>query len=428
MKFTAESFYNAHLPVGAKRLDAVITVTAVADSGMPAIKRKRLVIFIGDVSGSMEEDNKLQQMKHAVRVGIDSLDSETMFAVVKFSSSAAVVVEPTLADGHSKAVAHKLVQDVRAGGGTLMSNALIEAKKIAARAGADIVQVYFVTDGGNEKDDRRALDSAIGQCSGLLQANCWGIGTDWKPDDLRKIAGGLIGSADAVPDAASLQQKMKESLEEGMSKAVSGVVLRLWMPRTVQLSTLKQMSPEILDLLPLSTRVDDKTIDIPLGAWGSEARDYHLGFELTTQAEGDEMMVCRPKVVVKTHGEEAGVDGQRIVAAWSSDESLTTRINGTVAHYTGQEELARSIRDGMEAKARGDIDQATVLLGRATKIAAETGNEEVTRRLKKVVDVIDVAEGTVRLRAGASKGDDMELDLGGTRTVRRRPATTTSAA
>jgi len=28
----------------------------------------------------------------------------------------------------------------------------------------------------------------------------------------------------------------------------------------------------------------------------------------------------------------------------------------------------------------------------------------------------------VRLRSGSSKGDEMELDMGGTRTVRRRPA------
>ena len=133
-------------------------------------------------------------------------------------------------------------------------------------------------------------------------------------------------------------------------------------------------------------------------------------------------MVCRPKVVYRDNGNEVAAEGQRIVATWSSDESLTTRINAQVAHYTGQEELANSIKEGLEAKARGDVDQATVLLGKAAKIAIATGNDEVTQRLKKVVDVVNAAEGTVRLRSGASKGDEMELDMGGTRTVRRRPA------
>ena len=37
-----------------------------------------------------------------------------------------------------------------------------------------------------------------------------------------------------------------------------------------------------------------------------------------------------------------------------------------------------SIKEGLEAKARGDVDQATVLLGKAAKIAIQTGNDEVT--------------------------------------------------
>ena len=44
------------------------------------------------------------------------------------------------------------------------------------------------------------------------------------------------------------------------------------------------------------------------------------------------------------------------------------------------------------------------------------------RDLKKVVDVIDADSGTVRLKSSANKGAELELDMGGTRTVRHRPA------
>jgi hypothetical protein len=80
--------------------------------------------------------------------------------------------------------------------------------------------------------------------------------------------------------------------------------------------------------------------------------------------------------------------------------------------------LASSIKEGLEAKARGDIDQATVLLGKAAKIAHDSGNEEVTQRLKKVVDVVDIDQGTVRLKSGSNKAADLELDMGMGRTVR----------
>jgi hypothetical protein len=65
-------------------------------------------------------------------------------------------------------------------------------------------------------------------------------------------------------------------------------------------------------------------------------------------------------------------------------------------------------------------DQATKLLGNAAKIAASSGNEEVTRWLKHVVDIIDAPQGTVRLKTAVSKADELVLDMGGTRTVKRK--------
>jgi hypothetical protein len=183
---------------------------------------------------------------------------------------------------------------------------------------------------------------------------------------------------------------------------------------------MKQVSPEILDLSKLAKRVDDKNIDIPLGAWGKENREYQIAFELQPQGDGEEMMAGRPKIVFTENGQEVVVEGDRIIAAWSSDVSITSRINEQVAHYTGQAELAKSIKEGLEAKSRGDIDSATVLLGKAAKIAVETGNDEVTARLKKVVDIVDADQGTVRLKSNAGKAADMELDMGGTMTIRKR--------
>ena len=105
-------------------------------------------------------------------------------------------------------------------------------------------------------------------------------------------------------------------------------------------------------------------------------------------------------------------------------EALSSRIDPRVAHYTGQEELAQAIQVGLEARARGDDDTATQMLGKAVKIAAESDNDEMTARLKRVVDVQDAATGTVRLKRGVAKADEMDLELESTttkRAVRRQP-------
>jgi hypothetical protein len=113
--------------------------------------------------------------------------------------------------------------------------------------------------------------------------------------------------------------------------------------------------------------------------------------------------------------------GQGLVrAVWTEDEALSTRINPNVAHYTGQAELAEAIHDGLEARKRGDEDTATARLGRAVALARESGNEDTARLLAKVVDVVDAATGTVRLKRKVADADEMALDTRSTKTVRTR--------
>lgn len=422
MNFRIENFYNPHLSLGATRLDSIVSVTgAVGEGEVPVQKSlKKAIIFVIDQSGSMDGYGKMDIAKLAVRKSIDLLEESSLFAIVAFSSNARVIAPLRQATAQNREMAHSSVRRLNAGGGTEMSKALFAVQDIIEELKDSMVRVQFVTDGQNEASDRRDLERALDECEGKFQCDCWGIGIDWEPRELKNISNRLLGTADAVPDPERLEGNFKAALASTMSKGIGDVRLRLQAPKSVKIVTMKQVSPEIVDLSRLAKRVDDKNIDIPLGAWGSETREYQVAFELQPQNDGEEMMAGRPKIVFTENGQEVVVDGDRIVAAWSGDISMTSRINEQVAHYTGQEELARSIKEGLEAKSRGDIDSATVLLGKAAKIASESGNDEVTARLKKVVDIVDVEQGTVRLKSNAGKAEDLELDMGGTMTIRKR--------
>ena len=135
---------------------------------------------------------------------------------------------------------------------------------------------------------------------------------------------------------------------------------------------------------------------------------------------GQEMLAARISLVVST---PAGpqVLGQGLVRAiWTDDEQLSTKLNARVAHYTGQAELASVIQEGLEARKQGDEDTATARLGRAVALAKQSGNEDTARLLAKVVDVIDEATGTVRLKKKVADEDEMALDTRSTKTVRVR--------
>jgi hypothetical protein len=89
-----------------------------------------------------------------------------------------------------------------------------------------------------------------------------------------------------------------------------------------------------------------------------------------------------------------------------------------VAHYTGQAELAQSIQEGLEARDRGEIEVATAKLGKAVKLAHDSGNESTAKLLRKVVDIQDAATGTVRLKREVAKEDAMALETRSTKTTR----------
>ena len=51
-------------------------------------------------------------------------------------------------------------------------------------------------------------------------------------------------------------------------------------------------------------------------------------------------------------------------------------------------------------------------------LAHQAGNEDTARLLAKVVDVVDEATGTVRLKQKVAAADEMALDTRSTKTVR----------
>jgi hypothetical protein len=190
----------------------------------------------------------------------------------------------------------------------------------------------------------------------------------------------------------------------------------VWTPQGAEVSFFKQVAPEILDLTASRRAVDERAGDYPTGAWGEESRDYHLSVRVRPGAIGDEMLAARVAVIVD--GEVAGQTLVRVT--WTEETALSTRINWQVAHYTGQQELAEAIQEGLDARRHGDEDTAIVKLGRAMQLASVAENRDMVGMLNKVVDVEDAATGRVRLKTGVLAEDEMTLDTRSTKTARVR--------
>ncbi|MFI9813452.1 vWA domain-containing protein [Saccharothrix variisporea] len=421
LDFGVEVFQNEYLPEGEARVDAILTVSATGTAAPVPVEGAAEVLII-DTSGSMRyPPTKLAAAKQATEVAIDTLRDGVVFAVVQGTDEAEVVYPRgsglVAASPQTRAAAKQAVARLRADGGTAMGRWLLLADRVlATHTGSGPRHAILLTDGQNQHETPQQLGRTLDKVAGRFTVDCRGVGTDWEVSELRRISEAMLGTVDIVADPAWLAEDFRAMTAAAMGKAVADVSLRLWTPEGAEVVFLKQAAPGLLDLTGRRTESGVRTGDYPTGAWaGGESRDYHLCVRVKPAKVGDRMLAARASLV-SPGGDVLGQG--RVLAVWTDDTALSTRISPEVAHHTGQAELASAIQEGLEARKAGDAETATARLGRAVKLAHESGRTDTAKLLAKVVEVQDPATGTVRLRARVADADEMTLDTRSTVTRR----------
>ncbi|GAA1111660.1 VWA domain-containing protein [Kribbella jejuensis] len=421
--FTATVYQNEFLPDGGTDVHAIVTVTctgagAAGQSGSGDAGE----IIIVDTSGSMGRDG-VQAAAYAAQTALDQILDGVWFAVISGNDRAQLAFPPSAEpvmvrmDPYTRQAAKDAVSRFYADGGTAMGTWLRLASRVFATVPSlSQKHALLLTDGENQHETPEALTQAIQSVTGQFQCDARGVGVAWQVDEVRRIAQALLGTVDIIPAPDQLAAEFAKIIRNAMSRGVAQADLRVWAPQGAEVLFVRQVAPTVEDLTSRRTAVNPLTGSYPTGSWGDESRDYHVAIRLAAKAIGQEQLAARVQLVL---GDDTVAQGL-VKALWSADDALTTRISPEVAHYTGQTELAQAIQDGLAAKAAGDTATATTKLGRAVQLAAATGNEEATTRLRKVVDIDDQETGTVRLKRTVEKADEMALDTASTKTTRVR--------
>ncbi len=421
-EFSAEVYQNEFLPDGGTDVHAVVTLTCTGAGAAGQVgEGDAAEIVIVDTSGSMGEVN-IRMAQQAAAAAIDQIIDGTWFAVIAGTHEARMAFPAGRSelgmvqmDAASRDAAKRAVSSFRADGGTAMGTWLTMAARVFATV-PSLAQKHAIllTDGENQHETPAQLTAQIQAAQGQFQCDCRGVGSAWQVAEVRRIAQALMGTVDIIPTGAEMAATFETLMRQSMGRGVASAVLRIWAPQGAQVLFVRQVSPTVEELTSRRQEVNALTGGYPTGSWGDESRDYHVAIRLPAKGIGQEQLAARVQLAV---GDQVVAQGL-VKAMWSNDDTLTTRINPEVAHYTGQTELADAIQEGLAAKALGDDATATAKLGRAVQLAAETGNEAATAKLKKVVDIDDPNAGTVRLRRTVDKLDEMALDTASTKTTR----------
>ncbi len=97
------------------------------------------IVFLIDVSGSMDEPNKLPLLKSAFKMLVDNMRAKDMVSIVVYAGNAGLVLEPT--SGDNKAKIKDALDQLQAGGSTAGGEGIQLAYKIA--------QEHFIKGGNN---------------------------------------------------------------------------------------------------------------------------------------------------------------------------------------------------------------------------------------------------------------------------------------
>ncbi|MFI5711828.1 VWA domain-containing protein [Kribbella sp. NPDC051620] len=420
-EFSATVYQNEFLPDGGTDVHAIVTVscTGAGSAGQSGSGDAGEIIIV-DTSGSMGAEG-VRAAAFAAQTALDQILDGVWFAVISGNDRAQLAFPPSpepvmvKMDQFTRQAAKDAVARFYADGGTAMGTWLRLASRVFATV-PSLTQKHalLLTDGENQHESPEVLTQTIQAVTGQFQCDCRGVGVAWQVDEVRRIATALLGTVDIIPAQDQLAAEFAKIIQNAMSKGVAQADMRVWAPQGAQVLFVRQVAPTVDDLTSRRTEVNALTGSYPTGSWGDESRDYHVAIRLAAKGIGQEQLAARVQLAI---GSDVVAQGL-VRALWSEDEALTTRISPEVAHYTGQTELADAIQEGLAAKAAGDTATATTKLGRAVQLAAQTGNEEATTRLRKVVDIDDQDNGTVRLKRTVEKADEMALDTASTKTTR----------
>jgi hypothetical protein len=419
--FTTECDQNEYLPLGGSQVNAIVTVTSDGAAGETRQPEAAEIVIL-DTSGSMGAPRrKLESAREATSVAIDCIRDGVALGIIAGTDTAHAVY-PTdgtlmIASELTRSEAKRALRSLKASGGTAIGSWLTLAGTLFATVPGRSCHAILLTDGENQHETDEHLQGVLAELEGRFQCDCRGVGTDWQVSELRRIASELLGSVDIIARPEDMAADFRSLMQTAMGKSTGNVSLRLWTPQGASVAFVRQVAPTVEELTDRAVPVNAQTADYPTATWGRESRDYHLCIDVNPGEAGDEMLAGRVSLV---EGDETRATAL-VRAVWTDEQQLSTEINGKVAHYTGQVELAACIQEGIAARKQGDLATATFKLGRAVRLANESGHADTMKLLQGVVEVDDVATGTVRLRRDVATVDEMSLDTRSTITVRVGP-------
>ncbi|HEU4558193.1 MAG TPA: VIT and VWA domain-containing protein [Longimicrobium sp.] len=194
------------------------------------------VVFVLDVSGSMQDEGKIDKARRALQYGIRGLGPNDRFNVIAFSGDTRLFESGLIrADEAGRRRGADWVGALRPSGGTNINDALVEAMGQFPRETARPRMLVFLTDGLPTVGDtavNKILDNTRQARREGVRLFTFGVGYDVNTRLLDRVAAENGGTADYVEPREDLEQRVSLFFEKVNHPVLSNVRLDLGAVRT----------------------------------------------------------------------------------------------------------------------------------------------------------------------------------------------------
>lgn len=402
------STHKDNVPVLAQAQLAYVLLEIMPTQMMANVQMPLNFCFVLDKSGSMAEDNKIEQLREAVKIAIDLLQPNDFVSIIAFESSPKVLVSSQSA--HDKSRLKREVDRLTAGGGTQMAPAmragLAEVRKNLGRNRVN--RLVILTDGQTEgeSDCLREAENAAQEGVSVVAL---GLGTDWNEALLMDVArrGGDQSKADFIAHPHQISDHFQSVVHEMQDAVVQNALLILRLMAGISPRKVWRVAPLISDLGVRA--LSDRDVQVSLGELvKDQGQGILVELMLPPRHEGRYRIaqadVSYDVPLLGLSDEHARAD---ITLAFTSNPALAAQVNPRVMNIvekvTAFKLQTRALQDAQAGDRAGATQKlrqaATMLLGQGEADLARTINLEA-ERLEREGKMSEEGKKTIQFKGG----------------------------
>jgi Ca-activated chloride channel family protein len=381
---------SSHLLLGDS--DTFVAITMKAPDGAARARAPASVAIVLDTSGSMGDENRLEDAKRAAYSLLDRLAPDDELALVTYATSAELVLPLSRADEDTRARARRAIAGMQPTGGTNISGGLGLGADALAGAHSTLRRIVLISDGepteglgsGIAVDPRPLVDFAGRRATEGTSITTVGVGLTFREDIMAGIAGAGRGNYYFVERAADLSDMFARELGRLGETVYTAGALTLQPAAGV----------ELLEAIGYPLVQDRGGLRVPVADLRrGEQRKVVVRVRVHATAETDAIL----GVTWRYRTLDGAGQEQRVVAhaTVTADPTLVERGRDKVAaELIEQVRTGQALEQASAAYARGDGAAASQILveRRAVMEALEPGLDEALVR--------DLQEATERAERG----------------------------